>query len=797
VAILGVAGSFGFACGDGEHASAPGSDAGVPSDATSEVALADAAYYERAPYDGISSPAVARVPVHSEVVSNRVDVLSLMFAGAEMQISGEPFANGFAGRNLADYDRTYLPTDEYILNNGGTSPIPMTDLFGFSTAVESYEYSKYYMNLEIQQTTAGVSLANGPVVAHEQGATSLDRLRSRMFTLLSSAGTDVGGYAVLPAPMGNNQNYLGFPGQWPAFLPFKSWDPTLAPSTMVVRSCTYKGGYGGLGFGTTVDPLYECAYNTLHLPNRDAQVEKVIVPGVLGLAAWKEAIWAIDFAGRIHDSGSNQVTAVAPSDLPLVGQRGNQVVATDPSGSAKGTYIGSSPLEGMWGLTMLAAMDNAAEWLVSSGATTDGTTLGGFPTKADALSYDYSSPLVWFPAVAVTEDQSDPFPAVSSLAISDATSRSVDLAALLLGHAMFFGMTDPRNAGVGQRIGLQATFDGDPFPADNGVADGEDTAHDRSLAVLRVAFVDLDRIHGDPTLGVFVDTATIAGGNVTPGNTVTTATLAHAIIALRQTLLSLNGSITQYGAPDPDPAADLKGILNPLPFHPPVASGTAPDFSQRVRQVFMTNATFVRDVLTTADGAVANSATLANGQATPSTDATSIESQTAAARALTEGFLVSGDETFRDRARAVIQRLERDFYSPPARMYRQQAGGPDQVHMTPERFAWLQSALRESYKTLSVVGDPVLGRPTLEDRIGRVNKLFLNGWDDLNGDQIIDQPQECLAGRLQMAEQALTGELGHDGLGRPTPDRDSDCVTELAHAKSASAQASEVYFHSP
>jgi hypothetical protein len=620
-----------------------------------------------------------------------------------------------------------------------------------------------------------------------------------MFDLLSNAGTDVGGYATLPAPANNDQNYLGFPGQWPAYLLFKSWDPTLAPTTMVVRSCTYKGGYGGLGYGTTVDPLYECAYNSLHLPNRDAQVEKMLVPAVLGMAAWKEALWAIDFAGRIHDKGSNLVNAVAPSDVALVGQRNNQVVATDPPGAAAGTYIGSSPLEGMWGLTMLASMDNAADWILSSALTTDGATLGGFHSKTDALRYDYTSPITWFPAaIGVTEDQTAPYPAMTSAAIGDATSRSLDLSALLLGHARFFGMTDPRNAGIGQRVGFLATFDGDPFPADNGVADGEETAHDRSLAVLRVAFVDLDRIHGDPGSGILVDTATVTGGAIARGSAVTTATLAHAVVALRQTLLSLNGAITQYGAPDPDPTADRSGILNPLPFHPPASTGGAsPNFSQRVRQVFVANATFFRDVLTRADGTVANGATIANGQATASTDATTIESQTAAARALTEGFLVTGDESFRDRARAVVARLEHDFYSAPARMYREQAGGPDQVHMTPERFAWLQSALRETYKSLSVVGDPVLDRSVLEDRIARTNKLFLNGWDDLNGDAIVDQPQECLAGRLQMAEQALTGELGHDGLGRSTPDRDSDCIIELAHAKSASAQASEVFFHSP
>lgn len=782
-----------MACSTGSpgESSSP-AEAGTPLDASTDVV------YERMPYDGISPPQVARVPVQSQLVSNRVDTQGLLFAAGEMQISGEPFASGFAGRNLGDYDRNYIPPNMYILNLGTSDPIPTVDLFGFGTAVESYEYSKYYMNNVIEESTAGVSLANGPVVSQLPGATSLARLQARMQDLLSNAGTDVGGYATLPAPQGNPLNYLGFPGQWPSYLPFKDWDPTLAPSLGVVPSCTYQGGYGGLGVssGTSIDPIYECNYNSTQLPNRDQQVDKVLVPGVIGLAAWKEAIWAIDFAGRVHDSCNNQVNVIPTAALPLVGQHGNTVQAED-FGACVGTYIGSSSLEGMWGLTMMATMDNAAEWLVDSALTSDGQTLGGFPSKLAALQYDYTSPLQWFPAaVNVTEDETVvPYPAVAQLTIADATSRSVDLAGLLLGHAMYFGTSDPRNAGVGQRVGFQCVFDGDPFPPDDGIADGENTVHDRSLSVIRVAFVDLDRMHSDPTLGVLMDTASVSGGVATPSTTVTTTNLAHVLLALRQTVLSLNGSITQYGAPDPSPLADLQGILNPLPFHPPLQpDGGTLDFSQRVRQVFMTNAAFVRDTLTQADGSVANSATITNGQVTLSTDATLLETQTAAARALTEAYLMTSDETYRDRARAVIDRLASDFYSAPARMYRQQALGPDQIDMSSERFGWLESALRETYKTLYVPGDPVLDRTVLEDRIERVIKLYLNGWDDLNGNQVIDAPGECLQGRLQLGEQALTGELGKDGLGRAVADRDGDCVIEIAHAKSASVQASDVLF---
>jgi hypothetical protein len=801
---LGLATVLAAACSSESNGVA--GDAGGGDDASMPVGVSDAAtaadvVYERTPYDGTTGTSVPRVPVYAAVVSNRVDTQSLLFAAGEMQISGEPFASGFAGRNLGDYDRNYIPPDQYILDNGGDDPVPITDLFGFSTAVESYEYSKYYMNMVIQESTAGVSLSSGPLVARRAETSPLARLRGRMAEILTNAGTDVGGLATLPAPTNNPQNYLGFPGQWPAFLPFADWDPFMNPTLAVVQSCTFQGGYGGVGFGTSISPLYECAYNTVHLADRESQVHKVLTPAVLGMATWKQAIWAIDFAGRIHSTGNVQVNAVAPSDVPLVGTPGNQVVATDPPGAATGTYIGSSPLEGMWGLTMLENMDNEAAWLLGAAVTATGTALGGaFATTKAALAYDYGSPLVWFPAsLTVTEDTTPvPYPVLQSVAITDASSRSIDLSSLLLGHAMLFGTSDPRNAGVGQRIGFQCVYDGSPFPADDGIADGEDTLHDRTLAVLRVAFVDLDRVHSDPATGVLVDTATVTGGQISRGTTVSTPTLAHAVIALRQTVLSLNGTISQYGAPDPSPTADLQGILNPLPFTPPAGAaldgGAAPLFSQRVRQVFVANAAFVRDMLTKADGTVANGATLAGGKATPTTDATTLESQTSALRALTEGFLMTADESYRTRARAVLARLASDFYAPGARLFRQKAGGPDSVDMTPERFAWLQSALRETHKTLQVPGDPNLDRAVLEDRIARVNKLFLNGWDDLNGDKTVDKPGECLGGRLQMGEQALTGELGRDGVGRPTDDRDGDCVIEIAHSRSASVLASDVLF---
>jgi hypothetical protein len=770
--------------------------------------------------------------VHAEFTSTpvRTDTMQLMFAAGEMQTSGEPFASQFAGRVLSYYifsrysatpDQYYLPCTSAV---AGCLINPVIDLFGFSTAVESYEYSKYHMNMVANQSGAGVSLINGPVIATLPGATPFDKMQTRMEALIAATGADIAGYASLPPPANNPQNDFGFPGLWPNMAPYRSFDVSMTPGKDAVTTCKPGAparGYGGVGqYGGQAVPRYECDYNSLRLNDVSAQAEHVIGPGIIGYSTWKEALWAIDFTGRVHDSGSNPVAAVAPQDVTHVGQSGNTVRAIGcpadcvptkcPAGCELGLYIGSTPLEGMWGLTMVEEMDNAAAWLLSSLATGDGATLVGLPSVLAAIQYDYTSPLAWFPtAIAVTEQPNDNdggandrYPSVDTLTIQDATSHSVDLAALAQGYSLLFGMTDARNAAVGQQVGLQIAFGGSIFAADDGLPDGESTPHDRALGVMRVAFVDLDRMHVDRATGIVVDTATVTRGSVVGGTTVTTTSLGHVVVGLRHLLMACNAAVSQYGAPDGDPTKDGLGILNSVLIHPPLAAGSGPPtFSVRVRQVLMNQAQFVLDTLTTSDGTVRNGATLTNGQWGATTDATTLEAQSAALRVLVEaGFLMQSATAYRDRAQAVAKALLTAFWSDPARMFRGQANGVDDVVMTPERFAWLQQALRETYEAIWVPGDPLLDRAVLEDRITRVNKLYLNGWDDLNGDQKVDKSTECLDARLQLGEQALTGEIATNNNGFPvlqSSDYEKDCVLNIAYTNTASVLAGEVHFHSP
>jgi hypothetical protein len=152
--------------------------------------------------------------------------------------------------------------------------------------------------------------------------------------------------------------------------------------------------------------------------------------------------------------------------------------------------------------------------------------------------------------------------------------------------------------------------------------------------------------------------------------------------------------------------------------------------------------------------------------------------------------------------------MQSTFYDSSARIYNTTPGLATSVVFTPVRFALLQSALRDMYEMIaSRPGGDAL-EPVLEERLARLNKLVLNGWDDRNENQIVDYPDECVSvvaaiprGGLQMAERTLTGETGslqeqlvYGQTRTATWDREHDCVPEIDDAHLPSALADSVTF---
>ena len=229
------------------------------------------------------------------------------------------------------------------------------------------------------------------------------------------------------------------------------------------------------------------------------------------------------------------------------------------------------------------------------------------------------------------------------------------------------------------------------------------------------------------------------------------------------------------------------------------------------------------DVDTTADGHALAGWDVSLGMPTSGDD--TLDAHTAAIRGLLAAYLATSDTAYRDRAKAVFARMDRVFYDLGCLIYTASPGPVTSVSYTPRRFAMLEAALRDMYQLVgNQPGQEALGT-LLQARLARLIKLVLNGWDDLNGDQLLEYATECLTradfpgpdggtlhlghGGLQMAERAQSGELGSvcdsidpaacvdAGLSpvrQYTPDRDHDCVPEISAVKLPSALANQITF---
>ena len=745
--------------------------------------------------------------LRAKVVSTRFVTADVMLASLEMQVSGEPFAE-LLGRDIAGYDRFSAQTDNYT---DPTTGEPGADLLGFSLAIESYEYSKQSMNTLSFEAGAGLSLQYGPLLnpGGVTGDAAYGLLLSRLQYLARASratGAKVGkDFVTVPPPPGDPQNPYGWAGFWPVFAELRSFDPAIVPKEGADQQCSLAGATDEPAPPGTV-PLfvgdYECDSSTLNLPDREAQVEKVLAPDALGLSAWKQALWAINYWAAMHDVDQRPIVVVPEVVLDQVGEPDNQVIGQwespiDPDKllfGKDGTFFGGVSLEGWQGLVMMEEIDNKSSFLLGALTTTDGAALGGVPSPsiAAAVDYDYQSELRWWPAaVDVVEEQMAKtpeqarrdFPRPTSLTIKEGQSRLRDLAALAGGFGEVFTMTDAHNPEIGGTQQYRAAFDGAPFAADNGAPDGEDSLHDRSLGIVKMALVNLDRLHFDEAHQVLVDSASASsGGAVTRGTTVSTADAALAILGMRTALRALDGTLTLYTNDTPD----THGVPSALDLTSIAGATYDTTLVERVRRLITREADFLADRLLDEHGLAATGYDLGAGAALQG--APTLEAQAAAIRGLLEAHLATSDERYRQRAREAFAALERHFWMSDVRLYRTTAGESMTMVYTPRQFALIQGALRQYYKLVASRPGRADEAEVVLERVLYLMKIVVNGWNDVNRDGVV-QKEECLSGRLQMAERALTGELS---VAADEGDRDHDCVPDIAAARLPAALAAEL-----
>jgi hypothetical protein len=734
------------------------------------------------------------VTITASLDSARFVVREHMLAAGEMQISGEPLAEAM-GRDLTGYSRDLLPSNIY---NDPVTGFAWIDLPGFSSAVESYEYSKQPMNELAFESGAGTSLSavvggDAALAADVQRFAAASNALHKWVFAPGTFPTNNGFGDDNPDGAGSGAaNPLGWPGMWPTAHLFASFDPTVTPTSNVALLCSIASDDNPSESGAPlVCSDFECDATSLRLPDRAAQVDPTLSPGADGFATWKFGLWTINYLQIMHDAQENPVSAVDPSQLAAVGTPGGSV------------FLGSSDIEGFQAAMFLRMAERrAADWLAQL-TTSDGATLSGFASTQAALAYDDAAPLRWFPSkIAVTEAAGSGLFPQPSYALASANSELLDLIGVAMGYAEMYALTDQRNADVGGAQPALAYFDGDPFPADDQLADGEATLHDRALAMMRVAIVDADRIHTDPATGVLVDDASFTGATAVRGTTLATPTAAYVVVGLRAVERSLTSQLELYSNNTPD-TAGIATPLDALPLHAP--GDPALTFSQRVDQMLRAHADLLYDHLTDATGRAWPGWDVATGA--PTSDDDTLDAHTAAIRGLFAAYLATGDTKFRDRAVAVFARVDAVFYDADARIYGASPAPVTTVQYTPLRFALLQSALREVYELVAAAPGGEALEPVLEERIARLDKLVLNGWDDRDRDREVEWPDECVRvdgnglprGGLQMAERTLSGEVGRlndegGGGGAPTTDREHDCVPAVDAAQVSAALADAVTF---
>ncbi len=767
---------------------------------------------------------VPRAPVTvTGTTDTRFVTADHLFASVEMQLSGEPLAEAM-GRDLSGYSRDFPTPNVYFDANGN----PSIDLPGFSTAVESYEYSKQPMNNLAFESGAGTSLLFGPIMnpGNATGTAALAILLPRIQHF--AEGSNASPTFVSAVDGTDPKNRLGWPGFWPTVHPYRSFDPTINAVNTVDETCSISSDDDPNATGNILNLDYECDYNSLHLPNRSTQIEPVITPGADGWSGWKYGLWVLNYLQSMHDVQQTAIDTVPAGQLSGVGAPDNMIIGSITAGGTgvAGTYLGSSDIEGFQAQVMIDELDNAAEDWLKKLTTSDGTTLSGFSSIESALQYNYATPLRWFPgAISVTET-ADPsgYPQPSGFAINDSGSHLCDLLGLAGSYATIYSLTDQANQDVGGSQPAMAYFDGDPFPHDNQVADGENTLHDHALAVLRVLIVNIDRLHRDAASGLLVDDVAFTGATPKQGTTIATSSVAYSIVALRTVRRSLTSKLELYSNTTPDLASSgaitvLDGPGLPLTGAP----GGATVISDRLTALIDSESQLLLDKLTTADGHALAGWDVSTNAASSTDD--SLDAHAAAIRGLLAAYLSTGDTSYRDRAVAVFNRMDKDFYDPAGLIYVGKPGDKS-IAYTPKRFAILEAALRDMYELVGLQpGQDALGK-VLQDRLARLIKLVLNGWDDLNGDGLIQYDSECITavpyaggsgigldklghGGLQMAERALSGELGSvcdsidpnqciaAGLSpvrQYTPDREHDCVPEISAVNLPSALANQVTF---
>ena len=219
-------------------------------------------------------------------------------------------------------------------------------------------------------------------------------------------------------------------------------------------------------------------------------------------------------------------------------------------------YLGSSDIEGFQAAMFVLEVDARADDWLARLTTSDGATLGGFASTAAALAYDYTAPLRWFPGrIAVTETAgADGFPVPDATRSRSRDSELLDQVGLAMGYAEFFALTDRATPMSAARSPRASTSTAIRSPTTTSSPTAKPPLHDRALAMMRVAVINLDRLHIDCEWRLRRSRRVAGHDRHARPHRVDDDSTAYTILGLRTVLRSLGSQLELYSNNTPDTA---------------------------------------------------------------------------------------------------------------------------------------------------------------------------------------------------------------------------------------------------
>lgn len=599
--------------------------------------------------------------------------------------------------------------------------------FDYAAGIEAYEYSEEAMYALLYQSRQGPHLGRGPLNAARGGDSQ--SLAIRLAALAASVGVQAEEYPANLHPVslawhGVDPSLAGAVDAGPVPGSEQSLairDATGAERTVAIHSVRYQHDFASLGW-------------------RDSPA--VISPVALGGCLLKEVLWAQDFLGGLHTVADDAEVAAESADQDR-----------DPAFA-----LGVSAADGLNGV-LLTEISHDKLLLTRDRLIGDGERLGLRPGPA----YDGTRPL-WIPSriIATLHGEAADGRALAGLTIADAASSLRGTWLLLWSLGEWFAFTDQRTAArPAGNPAFHAVFDGSPFaaaPAANRNRDrADDVAGDDPFSLgselLELTVVNLMTLHRDAESGAFVDRWHPATG---PGRRVSTFDNAYALTALRIYSRAVDALPVGY-------AADAGGA----------GLGTAR--GQRATAALIAAADHLLAELIDPDSGLARAGRDLDGQAG---GPGSLADQFAVLRGLSDAFLVTGDERYRNAARELYLAVERQRFDPVLGIYSDRPGAGFTIDI------WTAGAvaggLRAALLTLANRGaeaSPELERGHLAARSAAWFATVINGRGQAAGLQLSEWP----------------GDTGEHASARP--DSDADGVARPEHRGYAPTLAGGLHLH--